>query len=247
MAGCWALCFHRDPGRGPESGLRRSTAASLRAKDGHGRCSSPRAAPRPTGRSTIASPRRTPLRPARWARSRTKSRTKRRAPVFHRPPISNPSTSRGRPHQLRRNRAVGDPSLYSHTSDHWEVEDGIGQGAVLSGFLFNLLINGRAAAIKRACNGASCDSGENSLRVKVLLYADDVVILCENAADLQCALDAAQAWARSWRFHFGIGPSKSAVMVFGNTGSRSRVPPCFLSDQVLPHVKSYPYLGIVFS
>ena len=134
----------------------------------------------------------------------------------------------------------------SHTSDHWEVEDGIGQGAVLSGFLFNILINGLAAAIKRACNGVSCDSDDNSLRVKVLLYADDVVILCENAADLQRALDAAQAWARSWRFHFGIGPSKSAVMVFGNTGSRSRVPPFFLSGQVLPRVKSYPYLGIVF-
>ena len=69
----------------------------------------------------------------------------------------------------------------SHISDHWEVEEGIGQGAVLSGFLFNILINGLAAAIKRACNGVSCDSGDNSLRVRVLLYADDVVILCENA------------------------------------------------------------------
>ena len=29
----------------------------------------------------------------RWARSRTKSRTKRRAPVLHRPPMSDPSTS----------------------------------------------------------------------------------------------------------------------------------------------------------
>ena len=127
----------------------------------------------------------------------------------------------------------------SHTSDHWEVEDGMGQGAVLSGFLFSILINRLAAAIKRACNGVSCDSDDNSLRVKVLLYADDVVILCENAADLQRALDAA-------RFHFGIGPSNSAVMVFGNTGSRSRVPPFFLSGQALPRVKSYPYLGIVF-
>ena len=41
------------------------TVASLRAKGNQGRCLSPPAAPRPTGRSTIASPRRTPLRPAR--------------------------------------------------------------------------------------------------------------------------------------------------------------------------------------
>ena len=34
------------------------------------------------------------------------------------------------------------------------------------------------------------------LYVKILLYADDIVILCEHPADLQRALDAAAAWAR---------------------------------------------------
>ena len=43
--------------------------------------------------------------------------------------------------------------LDSQFSDMWDVEDGIGQGAVLSGFLCNILINGLIAAIKRACSG----------------------------------------------------------------------------------------------
>ena len=38
----------------------------------------------------------------------------------------------------------------------WDVENGIGQGSVLSGFLFNVLINGLATDIKRACNGVTC-------------------------------------------------------------------------------------------
>ena len=37
----------------------------------------------------------------------------------------------------------------SSFSDSWDVETGIGQGVVLSGFLFNVLIDGLAAAIKR--------------------------------------------------------------------------------------------------
>ena len=39
-------------------------------------------------------------------------------------------------------------------SEPWDVESGIGQGAVLSGFLFNILINGLAAAIERVLPGS---------------------------------------------------------------------------------------------
>ena len=76
-------------------------------------------------------------------------------------------------------------------SKPWDVESGIGQGAVLSGFLFNILTNGLAAAIKRVCSGVACGSDSNAQRIPLLLYADDHVILSDNAADLQRALDAA--------------------------------------------------------
>ena len=62
-------------------------------------------------------------------------------------------------------------------SEPWDVESGIGQGAVLSGFLFNCLINGLAAAIKRVCPGVACGPDCNAPRVQMLLYADDIVVL----------------------------------------------------------------------
>ncbi|CAE8678052.1 unnamed protein product [Polarella glacialis] len=54
-----------------------------------------------------------------------------------------------------------------HHSEDWEVEDGIGQGAVLSGLLFNILINSLAASIKRACRGVTVGVGSAIARVQL--------------------------------------------------------------------------------
>ena len=97
-----------------------------------------------------------------------------------------------------------------------------------------------AAAMKRACVGATCGL-QDGLQVKVLLYADDIVILSDNPADLQRALDAAHSWAMFWRFHFGVGPSKSVVMIIGRGRGRARVPAFFLGGHWLPRVRTYAY------
>ena len=131
--------------------------------------------------------------------------------------------------------------IHSTLSDNWEVEHGIGLGAVLSGFLFSLLINSLAAAIKRACHGANCtaDGAGNDLTVQVLLYADDVVILTSCPHDLQRALNAADAWAKSWRFNFAVGANKTAVMRFGPSHRRDARMQFYLGNQIVPRVKTY--------
>ena len=110
--------------------------------------------------------------------------------------------------------------------------------ASLSPLLFNLLVKGLAASVRQAAPGVQF--GVPSFTNQ--LYADDLVVTAECQHDLQVALDAVSAWGHSWRFSFGIGPTKSAVMVFG---PRRGVPPCsiFLSGQELPLVSEYPYLG----
>ena len=132
----------------------------------------------------------------------------------------------------------------SCASDSWDVESGVGQGAVLSGFLFNLLINGLAAAIKRACGGVSCGPDRGAPRLQVLLYADDIVILSDSPADLQRGLDAARDWANAWRFHFSIGPNKSAFVVFGRRRAGTQHVRFHVGEHVLPRVTTYTYLGI---
>ena len=67
---------------------------------------------------------------------------------------------------------------------------------------------------------------------------------CDNPQDLHRAIDAAHASARFWRFQFGIGPTKSAIMIFGRRHGRGRAPTFFLGEQALPRVKQYTYLGV---
>ena len=69
-----------------------------------------------------------------------------------------------------------------------------------------------------ACSmsGRCVGLGPSAPRVTLLLYADDLVILADDAATLQRALDAIGNWGARWRFSFGIGPEKTAVMVVGS-------------------------------
>ena len=80
--------------------------------------------------------------------------------------------------------------------------------------------------------------------VKLLLYADDIVIFSDNPADLQKALDAAHAWVMFWRFHLGVEPKKSAVMIFGRGRGRANPLVFFLGGQLLPRVKTYTFLRV---
>ena len=93
------------------------------------------------------------------------------------------------------------------------VDSGIAQGRVLSPLLFNLLVNSLVATISRASPGVRLSSCSD-FRLSNQFFADDLVILQESAADLQAALDAVSHWGQQWRFSFGIGPEKSAVVIF---------------------------------
>ena len=115
----------------------------------------------------------------------------------------------------------------------------------VSPLLFNLLVDSLAAAIRSAVPGVRLMVSD-PFRLVCQLYAVDLVILADSPADLQAALSAVYAWGTCWRFTFGIGPNKSAVMVFGPTRGRT---PCLvhLGGVPLPMVLQYRYLGIVLT
>ena len=125
------------------------------------------------------------------------------------------------------------------------ADSGLGQGRVLSPLLFNLVMNGAAAAVRRLCQGVRLGPDSDAPRVTTLLYADDLAILADSPEELQRALDALSAWDRDYGFTFSAGPDKSAVMIFH--GRHQHLPPFRLGGLELPFVSSYRYLGVVFS
>ena len=62
----------------------------------------------------------------------------------------------------------------------WGVEGGLAQGRVLSPLLFNIVVNGVAAAVRRVNPGVRLGPEPHAPAVPILLYADDIVILASS-------------------------------------------------------------------
>ena len=94
--------------------------------------------------------------------------------------------------------------------------------------------------------------GATQMRVRALLYADDVVLLAETAADLQAMLKVAENHANKNQYQFSVpildasgqvcGKGKSAAMVFGAENITGDV--FCLHNVQIDQVQSYKYLGI---
>ena len=124
-------------------------------------------------------------------------------------------------------------------SQPWAETAGVRQGSVLGPLLFTILFDSISATVLRACPGVAL-GGPGTPKVTLLLYADDLVVLADS---VQHALDAIGAWGARWRFSFGIGPDKTAVLV---VGCRTRNFNFTLNDVPVPVVPEYCYLGVVF-
>ena len=127
-------------------------------------------------------------------------------------------------------------------SQPWAETAGVRQGSVLGPLLFTILFNSISTSVRRACPGVTL-GGPGTPKVTLLLYADDLVVLADRPSDVQRALDAIGAWGARWRFSFGIGPDKTAVLI---VGCRARNFNFTLHDVPVPVVSEYCYLGVVF-
>ena len=124
-------------------------------------------------------------------------------------------------------------------TEWFDLSTGVRQGCVMSPILFSLFINGLAKKINAETKGIKV--GER--RVRLLLYADDIVLLAESAKDLQKMLDIVTQYSRQWRFRVNPKKGKSEVMLFGRK-PRNKDRKWKLAGVEIGETSMYKYLGI---
>ena len=106
--------------------------------------------------------------------------------------------------------------LVGHRRTEWfQVEAGVRQGCILSPILFAIFIDGLVRAVKRV----RVTSTLEGIKLNILLFADDVILLADSRKDLQKLLDAVYEYSQKWRFKWNV--LKSKVMRFGPARHRN--------------------------
>lgn len=136
--------------------------------------------------------------------------------------------------------------LYSNTtsqvwdgstiSDPFTVSQGVKQGCLLSPVLFSLYLND----LHNHLPGGISVAGTV---VKVLLYADDIVLLAESPTILQEMIDVLYSYCSQWSLKVNL--DKSKIMVFRECTRISRDISFTYGNNLIEIVNEYKYLGII--
>ena len=84
----------------------------------------------------------------------------------------------------------------------------------------------------------------DDLKLFLLLYADDAVILAQSAEDLQKGLNCLETYCK--RYKLTVNTDKTRIMIF-KKGGRNIASRWHFGDKELEIVRSFKYLGIVFT
>ena len=123
-------------------------------------------------------------------------------------------------------------------SSEWRVCNGVRQGGVLSGLLFNVYIDGLLSAISDLNIG--CKLGHTMSNI--IAYADDIVLMAPSAVALQLLIDKCFYEASALNLNFNVNKSKCMIFRFRsnvNFNFRSFL----LNGFELETVTEYKYLG----
>ena len=122
-----------------------------------------------------------------------------------------------------------------------ELNTGVRQGCVMSPVLFSFFINGLAKEINKRTKGICV----GDRKVRLLMYADDIVLMSETKRDLQNMLDVVTTYSKKWRFRLNPKKGKSEVMIFGRKPRKTGEDRIWkLAGEEVQETESYKYLGV---
>ena len=137
-------------------------------------------------------------------------------------------------------------------SEYFLCSIGVRQGDNLSPLLFSLFINDFSKYIEgkytrlsiNNCYPTLLDDDIAMLNMFVLLYADDTIVLAENACELQKAIDAVHDYCGMYKLTVNI--KKTKIIVFSR-GKVKRFPTFKYGKNTIEVVSDYIYLGITMN
>lgn len=135
------------------------------------------------------------------------------------------------------------------TTAYFPCTTGVRQGENLSPFLFTLYLNDLEAYLNnKRVPGIICETNDENiyvfLKIFIMLYADDTVIVSENKNDMQDALNAFEEYCKKWKLTVNV--TKTKVLIFSK-GRHSKFDKFFFNGTQLEIVNEYKYLGIIFT
>ena len=140
-------------------------------------------------------------------------------------------------------------------SDSFACNVGVRQGENLSPMLFAIYLNDFELFLSNRYKGLEqmsleakryvCDDDvEMFLKLYVLLYADDTIIMAESPDELQNAMNAVYNYCDLWKL--SVNTSKTKVVIFSR-GKVRNIPTFIFGKDNLEVVDDYTYLGIIFN
>ena len=125
-------------------------------------------------------------------------------------------------------------------TEYFTCRLGVRQGECLSPFLFAIYIND----MENALRGENAGVTIGDLKLLLLFYADDVIILSEDPQTLQEEINKLYMYCNKWKLK--LNTDKSQILVF-KKGNRPFNYQWFFGNEALKCTTKIPYLGIIFS
>ena len=131
-------------------------------------------------------------------------------------------------------------------SDPYAMSKGVPQGDPLSCLLFNLYFDSLSRFLKSRPDLPGVTAFGGGITLQHLLYADDLLGLADNPAELQRVLSYVELWADAWGMALNAGIGKTEAMLIEADGQAplpAARPLCLGDGRLVLWTARYRYLG----